>query len=200
MENCFIALLTSSLCDSRDAGNLDSNSIKGLKELLATTDEKNGLLQYMKQAGNSEKEKEQAYADFSEAEKYMYTMLDVTDAEQKFDAMLFRSSFRSRLDELLESIQTIEKACDEIRNSDKLRTILAMILTVVNQINTGGEGNEAHGFTLDALLKLSEVSLLEVSFASGRFQCLITEFHFVGKGIRQENKCPSLRSQTSTKE
>ena len=34
---------------------------------------------------------------------------------------------------------------------------MAVILTVVNQINTGGEGNMALGFTLDALLKLNEV-------------------------------------------
>jgi hypothetical protein len=35
---------------------------------------------------------------------------------------------------------------------------LAIILTIGNQINTGGDGNMAEGFTLDALLKLNEVS------------------------------------------
>jgi len=36
---------------------------------------------------------------------------------------------------------------------------MAIILTVGNQINTGGEGNsQAAGFSLDALLKLEEVS------------------------------------------
>lgn len=138
---------------------MDSNSIKALKELLATADEKNGILSYMKQAGSSQDAKDKAYADFSEAEKYMYTMFDVADTEAKFDCMLFRSAFRTRFDELLDSIKIVEKACDEFRNSDKLRSILAMILTVVNQINTGGEGNEAPGFTLDALLKLNEVRL-----------------------------------------
>lgn len=148
----------SSFSSYREAGNLDSNSIKALKELLATADETNGLKVYMKQAGSSNEAKQKAYADFSEAEKYMYTMLDVVDAESKFDCMLFRAQFRSRFDELMDSIKTVEVACDEIRNSDKLRSLLAIILTVVNQINTGGEGNEASGFTLDALLKLNEVS------------------------------------------
>ena len=142
----------------RDAGNLDSNSIKSLKELLATSDEKIGLLNYMKQAGSNDDAKQKAYADLSEAEKFMFTMFDVDNVSAKFDCMLFRSQFRTRFDELLDSIKIVEKACDEIRNSEKLRGILAMILTVVNQINTGGEGNEASGFTLDALLKLNEVS------------------------------------------
>ena len=38
-----------------------------------------------------------------------------------------------------------------------IRVILAIILTLVNQINTGGDKEGAHGFSLDALLKLNEV-------------------------------------------
>lgn len=165
----------------REAGKLDSNSIKALKELLATPDEKMGILSYMKQTGASsgvgksksnkanlpseediQKEQEALYNDLSETEKYMYTMFTtVLDADRKLDCMLFRSQFYSRYKEIIDSIQIVEMACDEIRHSDKLRNILAMILTVVNQINTGGEEeNEqlmASGFALDALLKLNEV-------------------------------------------
>lgn len=142
---------------ARQSGNFDSNTIKSLKELLPTDDEKMGLLAYMKRAGNAEESKEKAFGDFSECEKYMYTMLDVPNAAAKFDCMLFRSQFRGRCDELLVSIEKVENACTEIRNSEKLRIIMAMILTLVNQINTGGDGNGAAGFTLDALLKLNEV-------------------------------------------
>jgi hypothetical protein len=35
--------------------------------------------------------------------------------------------------------------------------MMGFILTVGNQINTGGTGNVAAGFSLDALLKLDEV-------------------------------------------
>jgi hypothetical protein len=35
---------------------------------------------------------------------------------------------------------------------------MAMILTLVNEINTGGDGKMAVGFSLDALLKLNDVS------------------------------------------
>ena len=90
-------------------------------------------------------------------------MKDVENAADKFDCMLFRSQFHQRLDELQESIHKVELACDEIRNSEKLQGIMAMILTLVNQINTGGDGNVAAGFTLDALLKLNEVSFLQIS-------------------------------------
>ena len=125
--------------------------------MLPTPEEKNGLLVYMKKCGSSEEARKKAYADLSECEKYMYTMQDVADAAAKFDCMLFRSQFQVRFDELLDSIEVVEKACDEVRGSEKLKVIMAMILTLVNQINTGGDGNEAEGFTLDALLKLNEV-------------------------------------------
>lgn len=147
--------LSFALC--RQIGKLDATSLKALKEMLPTAEEKGGLLAYMKKCGSSDEAKEKAYSEFSECEKYMYTMLDVSDAAAKFDCMQFRSQFKVRYDELLESIEIIEKACDEVRTSERLQTIMAMILTLVNEINTGGDGNEAAGFTLDALLKLNEV-------------------------------------------
>lgn len=140
----------------RNTGKLDATSLKALKEMLPTSDERNGLLKFM---NKEEGAKEQAYMELSECEKYMYSMLSVKDASAKFDCMLFRVQFNSRCDELLDSIKIVEKACDEVTTSERLQTVMAMILTLVNQINTGGDGNEAAGFTLDALLKLNEVRL-----------------------------------------
>lgn len=136
---------------------MDSTSLKALKEMLPTADEKGGLLAYMRKCGSSSEANDKAYSELSECEKYMYTMLDVSDAAAKFECMLFRSQFKTRCEDFLESIESIEKACDEVRSSERLQTIMAMILTLVNEINTGGDGNEAAGFTLDALLKLNEV-------------------------------------------
>ena len=131
--------------------------MRALKEFLPTVDERQGLKMYMKKGENDPEARAQLYKDLSECEKYMYTMIDVSKAAEKFDCMLFRSQFKLRFEELLEAIKTVDAACDETRNSERLRQILAMILTVVNQINTGGESSGAAGFGLDALLKLNEV-------------------------------------------
>jgi hypothetical protein len=139
-------------------GKLDATQLRALKENLPTADERNGLLDYMKRCGESEEEKRAAYVQLSECEKYMLAMMEVEDAAKKFDCMLYRVQFKSRLAELVESIRVVETACTEVRNSEKLREIMAMILTLVNEINTGGDGKMAVGFSLDALLKLNEVS------------------------------------------
>jgi hypothetical protein len=89
----------------------------------------------------------------------MITMLDVSNAALKFDCMLFCSQFQNRYDELIVAVQTVEKACDEVKRSETLQSVMAMILTLVNRINTGSDSGNgaAAGFTLDALLKLNEV-------------------------------------------
>ena len=49
-------------------------------------------------------------------------------------------------------------ACNELRDSERFRALLAAILKLVNQINSGEESNKRCGFTLDTLIKISEVS------------------------------------------
>lgn len=144
---------------SRDHGKFDSTQLKALKEYLADQDERRGLMAYMEKGKTSPDVKEKLYSEFSETEKYMWTMMDVNDAPEKFDTLLFRSNFKTRFEDISSAIQTLNAACDELRSSPKLRKLMAIILTVVNQINTGGEGKMAAGFTLDALLKLNEVCI-----------------------------------------
>jgi Formin Homology 2 Domain len=128
-----------------------------LKENLPTAEERKGLLEYMEGTGLTEDEKRAAYVQLSECEKYMLTMIEVENAAEKFDSMLYRVQFKPRLTEILDAIRTVETACNEVRNSEKLREIMAMILSLVNEINTGGDGKMAVGFSLDALLKLNDV-------------------------------------------
>ena len=148
------------MCTHREHGKFDATQLKALKEYLPDADERRGLIVYMQKGTSSDEVKAKLYADLSETEKYMVTMLDIKNAAEKFDAMMFRTVFKNRFEEISTSIRTLNTACDEVRSSEKLRKLMAMILTVVNQINTGGEGNMPLGFTLDALLKLNEVRLV----------------------------------------
>ena len=142
----------------------------------------------MKKGESAKEVKDKLYADLSATEKYMVTMMDIPDVSAKFDAMLFRTVFKNRFEEMTAAIRTLNKACDELRSSVKLRKLMAMILTVVNQINTGGEGKMAMGFTLDALLKLNEVCTLTLSiFIFFVLYLIIVIFFTAGESFRQEN-------------
>lgn len=91
-------------------------------------------------------------------------MMEVPSAKDKFDCMLFRQQFQNRIKEQYDEVEKVVKACKQMRTSVRLRTLFAMILTVGNQINTGGSGNLAAGFNLEALLKLDEVCNLNIAF------------------------------------
>lgn len=112
----------------------------------------------MKKSSFSEESKEAAINDLCACEKYMLAMMSVKMADEKFECMLFKYQFDNKSRELMQGITTLIDACDEVQKSVRLRKLMAMILMLGNQINTGGSGRIAHGFTLDALLKLDEVS------------------------------------------
>lgn len=159
LSNISLYLHICLLCHPRQHRKFDATQLKALKEFLPTADERQGLKLYMKKGDSDPDAHDKLYQDLSECEKYMYIMIDVPKASEKFDCMLFRNQFKTRFEDLIEALLTVDKACDETRNSERLRKLMATILTLVNQINTGGgeEGKEAEGFSLDALLKLNEV-------------------------------------------
>ena len=120
---------------------------------------------------DSNKASEEALADaikvLSECEKYMVAMLKVSRAAAKFDCMLFKEQFEDRLKDLRHAVETVQTACTQVKTSEKLRKVMGIILALVNHINTGGEGQLAHGFSLDALLKLNEVSVVDQTIFRG---------------------------------
>lgn len=131
-----------------------------LKQFLPSDDEAAGLRAYVSKANKDEAKTKEMMKALCPCEKYMLAMMEVSKAGEKFDSMLFQIQFKSKVEEINESISALTQACDDVKNSSRFRKLLAIILTIGNQINTGGDGNVAEGFTLDALLKLNEVSFL----------------------------------------
>ena len=80
----------------------------------------------MKNGESSSQEREKLFACCSETEKYMVTMIEVQDAGDKLDAMLFRTIFKNRFEETTEAIQILNSACDELRSSEKLRKLMQL--------------------------------------------------------------------------
>ena len=144
----------------RDCGELDDTQLKALGEFLPTKDERFAIEGYIKAASLSKQPEESAINDLCLCEKYMLAMMKVDMAHEKFECMLFKYQFDNKLKELMQGVTTLINACEEVQKSVRLRKLMAMILMLGNQINTGGSGRMAQGFTLDALLKLDEVGCL----------------------------------------
>ncbi|XP_030449412.1 formin-like protein 8 [Syzygium oleosum] len=98
----------------------------------------------------------------ADAESYLYHLLkSVPSAFARFNAMLFRSNFKSDILHLKESIRTLEFACEELRTRGLFVKLLEAILKAGNRMNAGTSRGNAQAFNLDALRKLSDVKSID---------------------------------------
>lgn len=122
------------------------------------------------------------------AEKFLKAVLDVPFAFKRVEAMLYIANFESEVEYLRKSFQTLEAACEELRNSRMFLKLLEAVLKTGNRMNVGTNRGDAHAFKLDTLLKL-----VDVKGADGK----TTLLHFVVQEIiRTEGARLSGTNQT----
>ncbi|KHN15960.1 Formin-like protein 1 [Glycine soja] len=122
------------------------------------------------------------------AEKFLKAVLDVPFAFKRVEAMLYIANFESEVEYLRKSFQTLETACEELRNSRMFLKLLEAVLKTGNRMNVGTNRGDAHAFKLDTLLKL-----VDVKGADGK----TTLLHFVVQEIiRTEGARPSSTNPT----
>lgn len=124
------------------------------------------------------------------AEKFLKAVLGVPFAFKRVEAMLYIANFESEVEYLRKSFQTLEVACEELRNSRMFLKLLEAVLKTGNRMNVGTNRGDAHAFKLDTLLKL-----VDVKGADGK----TTLLHFVVQEIiRTEGARPSSTNTNQT--
>ncbi|CAN1236033.1 Formin-like protein 1 [Linum grandiflorum] len=73
---------------------------------------------------------------------------------ERVDAMLYMANFESEIEYLRKSFETLEAACEELRNSRMFLKLLEAVLKTGNRMNVGTNRGDALAFKLDTLLKL----------------------------------------------
>ena len=89
-------------------------------------------------------------------EKYMLAMLNVEQAGQKLDCMLFMQTFPDKQKEVATDLAVLACACEEVVASVHLRDLMAIILSIGNEIHAGA--SSVKGLKVHDLLKLEMVS------------------------------------------
>ncbi|XVE54753.1 hypothetical protein DITRI_Ditri03aG0107000 [Diplodiscus trichospermus] len=89
-------------------------------------------------------------------EQYFLELMKVPRVESKLRVFSFKIQFGSQISEFKKSLNTVTSACDEVRNSLKLKEIMKKILYLGNTLNQGTARGSAIGFKLDSLLKLTD--------------------------------------------
>ncbi|CAJ1950570.1 unnamed protein product [Cylindrotheca closterium] len=146
--------------DRMDSSSFSSSQIESIIEYLPTKDERDSLEQYMIDGGQDAAAK---FNGLCECEKFMVSMMTVKHAKRKINALLFKLQFDNCLESITVDADMIDHACEELKNSSRLRQLLGIVLQFGNRLNTAGSGekNKAGAFTLDSLLKLNQAKAFD---------------------------------------
>ncbi|XP_027346111.1 formin-like protein 2 [Abrus precatorius] len=138
------------VCEALREGNCDTLGTELLESLLKmapTKDEECKLKKFQ----------DESPFKLGPAEKFLKVVLDIPFAFKRVDAMLYIANFDSELEYLRKSFETLEVACEELRNSRMFLKILEAVLRTGNRMNVGTNRGDAHAFKLDTLLKLVDI-------------------------------------------
>ncbi|KAG6519708.1 formin-like protein 1 [Zingiber officinale] len=141
---------TEEVCDALLEGNADSLGVELLETLLKmapSKDEEHKLKEH----------KDDTPTKLGSPEKFLKAVLDIPFAFKRIDAMFYIANFDSEVNFLKKSFETLEAACDELRNSRLFLKLLDAVLKTGNRMNVGTNRGDAHAFKLDTLLKLVDV-------------------------------------------
>ncbi|CAJ1945969.1 unnamed protein product [Cylindrotheca closterium] len=148
--------------EQMDISTLTAGQIENMIEYLPSNEEQERLTEYML---NVEQEDDLVvrFNSLCECEKFMVSMMTVKYRKEKLDSMHFKLDFQYSIDSIVQDADLVDKACDELRNSDRLKKLLGIVLELGNKLNTAAQGPEdkANAFDLDSLLKLKETKAFD---------------------------------------
>ena len=79
----------------------------------------------------------------------------IPNLKARFEAMVFRRKFDMLLGEIMPDLGIIRSAVLEVRESERFKDVLGVVLTLGNALNVGTFRGNAAGFQLEALAKVS---------------------------------------------
>ncbi|KAI9101081.1 hypothetical protein DFS34DRAFT_456152 [Phlyctochytrium arcticum] len=94
--------------------------------------------------------------DVGNAEKYIREVMDIPRLSHRLECMLYRRRFEEEVEEVVPDLETVLLACEQVKNSKKLRRLLQNVLVVGNYLNGTSFRGDAHGFKLEGLLNLRD--------------------------------------------
>ncbi|XP_047316772.1 formin-like protein 20 isoform X2 [Impatiens glandulifera] len=128
-----------------DDSVLDADQVENLIKFCPTKEEMDLLKNY---TGDME--------ILGKCEQFFLELMKVPRVESKLRVFLFKIQFNAQVSDFKKSLNLVNSACQEVRNSLKLKEILKKILYLGNALNQGTARGSAIGFKLDSLLKLTD--------------------------------------------
>lgn len=90
-------------------------------------------------------------------EQFYLEIMSIPDFAKRLDCWIYKLRFETAKDSLSATIDTVEHATTQVKDSTKLKRLLEVVLAIGNFLNGGTSRGGLYGFKLDALSKLANV-------------------------------------------
>uniref|UniRef100_A0AAQ5X296 FH2 domain-containing protein n=1 Tax=Amphiprion ocellaris TaxID=80972 RepID=A0AAQ5X296_AMPOC len=105
----------------------------------------------------SSKDKENA-KPLDKPEQFLYQLSLIPNFSGRVFCILFQSSFSECMSSIMKKLDTLQRVCKALQDSETVKTVLGLVLAFGNFMNGGNRTRgQADGFTLDILPKLKDV-------------------------------------------
>ncbi|XP_038712401.1 formin-like protein 13 [Tripterygium wilfordii] len=141
---------------------LDVDQVDNLIKFCPTKEEMELLKGY---TGDKEK--------LGKCEQFFLELMKVPRVESKLRVFSFKMQFHSQVRDLRNSLNIVNSAAEEIKNSAKLKRVMQTILSLGNALNQGTARGSAIGFRLDSLLKLTETRARDNKMTLMHYLCKV---------------------------
>jgi hypothetical protein len=133
-----------------DEKKLDLEKLNSLRALAPTPDDITALKEY-----------DGDYEILGRVEKFFLQIIDIPRYTQRLDCFIFQRKFQLLISESYCQHDILNRAIEQVENSDSLKKILEIVLALGNYINGGTPRGGVYGFKLDGLQKLSTVKSVD---------------------------------------
>ena len=105
----------------------------------------------------------------SSVDKFMLKLCEIPHLDKKLDILLTVMEMPMQYEEIQPSVVGMLDACTKLENSKNFIRLLEYVLSVGNYINGGTNRGRAHGFRLNALVKLVDIQSTDKKYSLLRY-------------------------------
>lgn len=81
-----------------------------------------------------------------------FQLIPITHFKERLQCFVFKREFKRKVTEMTSNLSTIETGIQEVKESQKLKTILKLVLDIGNHMNAAYFGGQAKGVKLGSIL------------------------------------------------
>ena len=94
-------------------------------------------------------------SELGKADQFVFHIGTIGRVMDRVEAMRFKIDFDENFKKVEADIETQSQACEEVKGSQKFKSLLKYCLLIGNKLNEGSSKGGASGFTLKALQKFT---------------------------------------------